>query len=406
MSTALNHYSKRDELILVYSGNFEKDSSLFPFVANNYYLYFCETPIANSFFVYYPKTNRKYLYYPPIDTKWSDDYTRLNIIDSTITQKPINMLLRDLYSYRPKRILTNNIITTSKLYSKLMNEFNIDIGILEDRINISRGIKNDLEIEKMRNASKINSILFRYILEKAKSYKNEREIVNDIDCKLKSIDSDATVAYLPICSNGKDNAILHYTYNKKPIKLGNLVLLDSGCRIQGYCSDVTRTFPISGKFTKEQRDIYQIVLKCYKNAIELLQEGSSYYSIEDSIRILMYNELVALDLVYPKKTKDEQLAITQIFMPHSLGHSIGLEVHDKPEDLNKLLSGMLVTVEPGIYFNEALITSSTSIKRKNLQQYISIGGIRIEDVLLITRDGSENLVDIPVEIDDIESLIN
>lgn len=401
----LNNYCNSNEMLLVYSGNYDKDTAIFPFIPNIYYTYLHNYPLDNSYIAYFPKTQKQILYYTPVDTKWNDDYSRFNITNKAIIQKPIQDLWRDLYSYRPKKIISNSILSESPIFNKLNSSYQLDLTKLENRINKDRDVKTQTEIKKIEASCKMNSLIFKYIISKVRSYKNEKDIINDIDCTLKTLDSNATFAYLPICSNDKDNAILHYTYNKKSIKPSSLILLDCGCKKDGYCSDVTRTFPSSGKFTNEQKTIYNIVLNCFHKALEQLRPGNSYSSIEDSIRIYMYNELVRLEFIRPQRDAKNKIDITLLFMPHSLGHSIGLETHDKPDHLDILKEGMVITVEPGIYFNESLLASNPSIKMKKLEPFMSIGGIRLEDVLLITKDSYKNLVDIPMTIEEIEELI-
>ncbi len=386
-------YSKTD-IILVYSGS-QEDNSFLPFVPDIYYHYLSQNSLANSYFAYYPKTKKSVLYYPSMNSQWEDDYTRLNL-KTSIPQKPIKQLVKDLFSYTPKKIMANPILSSTPLYQQLQDYFTVDLESLPALLNTHRELKSTIEINKLKEASRINSILFRDIIKNTRSYKNEKDILNDYDCKLNKINRDATYSYLPIVSNSRNNAIIHYTYNKKPILVNSLILMDVGCRLDGYSSDVTRTFPSSGKFTKEQKDIYSIVLDCYKFAVSNLREGSSFIEVEKNMRLLMYNKLVEIGLVKGTKRIKDQLKITDLFMPHLLGHSIGLEVHDVPRHLDRLEENMVITIEPGIYFGENIPSTN---------KYWKVGGIRIEDVFLVKKDGLENLVDVPIEIEEIEKLI-
>jgi Xaa-Pro dipeptidase len=181
-----------------------------------------------------------------------------------------------------------------------------------------------------------------------------------------------------------------------------LILLDAGCKINGYCSDITRTFPSSGKFTEKQLDIYNIVYKCYQYLLEGIRNGTVYNDLESSVRILMMNEMVKLGFFNDNKIN--KLEMSYLFMPHALSHSIGLETHDYPMELDVLKTNMIITIEPGIYFHKDSM-NDPKINREVLNYYKSIGGIRLEDVILIKKNSVENLVDIPISPKDIENMI-
>lgn len=233
-------------------------------------------------------------------------------------------------------------------------------------------------------------------------------------------------AYPSIVASGKNAAILHYHSNDQIIKKGDLVLMDAGCEWNGYAADVTRTFPASGKFSKTQKEIYEIVLATQKACIQKIKPGASTQEIHDFSCRFILNGLIKLGIV--KNFDMNELLknnIHRIFYPHGIGHLLGLDVHDvggksKKSRNNsaylrtgvKLEPGMVVTVEPGIYFIEAIINSAE--KRKKYQKYIhwnvvqkyrSVGGIRIEDDILVTQNGFKNLTTVPKEVKAIEKLM-
>ena len=221
------------------------------------------------------------------------------------------------------------------------------------------------------------------------------------------------MAYLPICSNGRNNSILHYYFNNKKLINNNLILLDIGCKYNNYCCDITRTFPKSGKFSLKQKKIYETVLKCQKYAISQLKDGTNWKILEESTRLLMYDLLLELKLVFNEILVEKKLNVTKIFMPHRLGHTIGLNLHDTVpnNDLEILKKNMIVAVEPGIYFNKYLLESyyhssqMIPINIKEIKKYIKIGGVRIEDTILINKLNCTILSNIPVEINEIENII-
>ena len=245
------------------------------------------------------------------------------------------------------------------------------------------------------------------VMKSIRNLKNEKEIVSLFKKNLleKNVHH---LAFHPICSNGLNNSILHYGHNNNNILKNNLVLMDVGCKFKHYCSDVTRTFPKSGKFTETQKKIYNIVLECQKTAIRNIKHNANWKTLEKNTLLLMYHLLNKINLVYDANSEKEKINIAKLFMPHGLGHSIGLETHD-PEAkdiMNILKKNMVLTVEPGIYFIDHLLRKSKKINQKEVNKYKSIGGIRIEDVVLVNKNNSTVLSKAPKEINELEKLIN
>lgn len=235
------------------------------------------------------------------------------------------------------------------------------------------------------------------------------------------------MAYPPIIGAGRNAAVLHYSFNNGPCDSGDLVLIDAGCEWHSYASDVTRVFPVNGRFTKKQKDIYNIVLQAQKTCIRAAKPGATMLSIHElsaktiiqGLKELGIFKNVAVETLYNR-------GIHQVFYPHGVGHLLGLDVHDVGQTTIKrkmsgaqnlrtylaLKPGMVITVEPGIYFIAAYFDSRQ--KRKNLSRYINweradayrpVGGIRIEDDILITPHGHKNLTTVPKEIVQIESIM-
>ena len=208
-------------------------------------------------------------------------------------------------------------------------------------------------------------------------------------------------SYNSIVAGGNNAWILHYTENDQPLKNSDLVLIDAGCEFAMYAGDITRTFPVNGKFTQAQREIYELVLKAQKRAIELLVPGSSIKQVNDEVTRIKVQGLVELGILHGNVDElIEQKAHRQFYM-HGLGHWLGLDVHDVGEygeERSRTLEvGMVITVEPGIYISEEANVPA---------QYKGIG-VRIEDNLLMTEYGNKILTAaVPKEIDDIENLMN
>lgn len=230
---------------------------------------------------------------------------------------------------------------------------------------------------------------------------------------------------------------LHNHLHDKIIEPGKLMVIDAGAESNvHYASDFTRTYPTSGKFTAKQREIYQIVCDCNEFAFSMTRPGISYREVHLKTMHLMLEELRALDIVRGDVQDMVEAGIAGLFMPHGLGHNMGLDVHDM-EDYGenyvgydddqsrspqlglgslrmarKLVSGNVITDEPGIYFIPALIekwksekTDQGFVNYSKLESYYDFGGIRLEDDVLVTADGARRLGKerLPISPDDVEA---
>jgi len=235
-------------------------------------------------------------------------------------------------------------------------------------------------------------------------------------------------AYNPIVGAGYHSAILHYTANSDPLTWkqnssvsdgrNNLVLVDAGGEYYGYGADITRTYPVSGKFTQHQRNIYSIVLNVQSQLIAMVNPNLPWAEIRNNAIYLTCLGLQNINLIIRSFNCTLGGLTTQqvvsVFFPHGVGHNLGLDVHD-PGQLSVLLPGMIVTIEPGIYFNEVIFAGafknpvvSPFLVQSEIRKYLleEFGGVRIEDDILVTDDGFENLsINAPRTIADIEKMI-
>ena len=222
---------------------------------------------------------------------------------------------------------------------------------------------------------------------------HEYEIAAEIDAEFRSENADH--AYPPIVAGGKNGCVLHYTKNNKVLNDGELILIDAGCESLGYASDITRTFPINGRFNKAQEQIYKIVLSAQKSAIASIKPGEKVNTPHEIACDTISRELTKLGIM---KNQDN---LSEFYM-HKTGHWLGLDVHDVGEykidnNFRDFEEGMVTTVEPGIY-----IRKNDKIDSK----YWNIG-IRIEDDVLVTKDGHQVLSKSAVkEVKDIENLMS
>lgn len=286
---------------------------------------------------------------------------------------------------------------------KLVTESAVSFNeILDWRPMLSemRLIKSPNEIRLIQQAGQITALGHIKAMQTTRPNRFEYEIESDI---LHEFNRHCArfPSYNSIVAGGSNACILHYTENDRPLNDGDLVLIDAGCEFAMYAGDITRTFPVNGKFSPPQREIYELVLKAQKRAIELLVPGNSIKQANDEVIRIKTQGLVDLGILKGDvDTLIEQQAYRQFYM-HGLGHWLGLDVHDVGsygQDKQRILEiGMVITVEPGIYISEDADVP---------EQYKGIG-VRIEDNLLMTEYGNKILTAAaPKEIADIENLMN
>ncbi|MGL9774647.1 MAG: Xaa-Pro aminopeptidase [Sodalis sp. (in: enterobacteria)] len=263
-----------------------------------------------------------------------------------------------------------------------------------------RLIKSEEELAVMRRACKITALAHTRAMQQCRpglyEYQLEGEIQHEFNCHGARFPS-----YSTIVGSGENGCILHYTRNASRMQSGDLVLIDAGCEYQGYAGDITRTFPVNGRFSPEQRAVYDLVLAMLNRALGLYGPESSIQEVsEEAVRIMVAG-LVKLGVMKGEvKTLIAAQAHRQFFM-HGLSHWLGLDVHDvgdygSPERSRVLEPGMVLTIEPGIY-----IASDADVPAP----YRGIG-IRIEDNIVITTTGNENLTaSVVKEADAIETLM-
>ncbi|MEN8798142.1 MAG: aminopeptidase P family protein [Flavobacteriaceae bacterium] len=254
-----------------------------------------------------------------------------------------------------------------------------------------RGIKEAEEIELMQIACNITEKGFRRVLSFTKpgvmEYELEAEYLHEF-----IRNRSRGFAYTPIIASGNNANVLHYIENNQPCKEGDLVLMDVGAEYANYASDMTRTIPVSGKFTDRQRQVYEAVLRVKNEATKLLVPGSDWEEYHKEVGKIMTSELLGLGLLDKADVKNEDPAwpaYKKYFM-HGTSHHIGLDTHDYGALKTPMKANMVFTVEPGIYIPEEKM------------------GIRLEDDVVIQHKGEPlNLMkNIPIEVDEIETLMN
>ncbi|MDR2867465.1 MAG: aminopeptidase P N-terminal domain-containing protein [Acholeplasmatales bacterium] len=258
----------------------------------------------------------------------------------------------------------------------LISQYLVTIKDVYPLICNARRIKDQHEIGLIKEAIHKTYLGLYAIRGTLKSAKNERDIEAMWDYSLKC--QGVKRSFETIIGSGVNATTLHYVKNNAVLDSEDLVLCDLGVEYEKYASDITRTYPISGKFSNRQKEIYNIVLKANVESIKFLKAGVSYQEFLDFGKNILINECLKIDLIRKPEEINE-------YYWHGLGHFLGLDVHDVGSYNEPLQAGMVITVEPGLYI------ASEGI------------GIRIEDDVLITSDGSINLSqNILKEIKDIE----
>ena len=252
-----------------------------------------------------------------------------------------------------------------------------------------RQIKSEEEVALIQKAADISVDSFKRVLKASKPHLKEYQLEAELAYNL--VKSGALRhAFKPIVASGKNACALHYNTNDDVCKDGDMILMDFGVCYANYNSDTTRCFPVNGKFTSRQIEVYNSVLHCLKEGSKLLKPGVVHADYEKNMANLVEAELIKLGLLDAKEVanQDPKKPLYKKYFMHGTAHHIGLDVHDVGP-YRTIKKGMVFTCEPGIYISEEGI------------------GCRLENDYLITKDGNINLTNaMPIEIDDIESLMN
>lgn len=264
-----------------------------------------------------------------------------------------------------------------------------------------RLFKDASEVQTMRRAAQISAGAHRRAMMTCRPGKFEYEIEAELLYEF-TRQGSRSPAYSSIVGGGENGCILHYRENNAKLCSGDLLLIDAGAELDGYASDITRTFPVNGRFSKEQRALYNIVLAAQKAAIAAVKPGKPWNAPHDAAVRVLAKGLIALGLLKGDLADVIKNEKYKKFYMHRTGHWLGMDVHDVGEykvdgKWRKLRPGMVLTVEPGLYI--AAGTKGVAKKWWNI-------GIRIEDDVLVTRGGCDVLSrDAPKEPDEIEAIM-
>ena len=276
----------------------------------------------------------------------------------------------------------------------------IDIADASSKIGNERLIKDEDEIEIMKKACQISAEAHVEAMKFVKPGMNEQELEAFYQYQF-SKRGGRFAAYTPIVAGGENACVLHYVENSKALKDGDLVLVDAGCEFELYASDITRTYPINGKFSAAQLAIYEVVLEAQQKSIEAVTVNNNVMDSQIISEKVITQGLIDLGILNGSMEELHETGAFKDFYMHKIGHWLGIDVHDAGDytedgEYMKFKPGMVTTVEPGIY-----ISSTANVK----DQWKGIG-IRIEDNILVTAKGNQNLTDfVPSNPKEIEALM-
>ena len=284
-----------------------------------------------------------------------------------------------------ERMSVNREGTISHRFAKeIMNKYpQVRVNNVYSKIGELRLRKSEEEVNKIKEAIEITKSGIELLMKEARVGMKEYELEAyfDFNCKTKGATG---LAFTTIAAAGKNATTLHYVDNNSELKDGDLILFDLGAEYNCYNADITRVFPVNGKFTERQKEVYNSVLKVNEEIIDLIKPGMKYKEVNEKATDLIAEECIKLGLIKDKKD-------VRKYYYHSIGHSLGMDTHDieTPHRDITFEPGVIFTVEPGIYIEEEEI------------------GIRIEDDILVTEEGAINLSkDIIKSVDDIEEFMN
>jgi len=276
-----------------------------------------------------------------------------------------------------------------------------------ERVQDVRAVLDDMRLLKdaheaalMRRAGAIAAAAHRRAMQSARPGRNEYEIEAELLYEFRRNGAQFP-AYSPIVAGGPNACVLHYVANNMPLRDGDLLLIDAGCELDGYASDITRTFPVNGRFSGAQREVYELVLASQRAAMDKVRPGTAWNEPHDAAVRVLAQGMLDLKLLAGSLDTVLEKELYKRFYMHRTGHWLGLDVHDAGEYKREgkwrpLVPGMVLTVEPGLYIRAAA----------DVPERLRDTGVRIEDDVLVREGGCEVLTaEAPKRIDDIEALM-
>lgn len=295
---------------------------------------------------------------------------------------------------------------------------------LRETLDELRLVKTPGELALLREANRISEVGHREAMRRARPGLGEFQVQAELERGFR--DAGGTgLGYGSIVAAGRNAAVLHYHANTARLRRGDLLLIDAGAERHGYTADVTRTFPVSGRFSRAQRDLYEVVLAAQDACIGFARAGNTTVDLQGLAERTLAEGLRALGLMKGSTDELTGTEAVRVFFPHGIGHTLGLDVHDTQGGPGRRLratkgprirfrarleAGFVITIEPGVYFIDALLQDKALRRRHkgriDFERALAlrdVGGIRIEDDVVVRAAGApENLTRVPKTVQDVE----
>ncbi|KIW05875.1 hypothetical protein, variant 2 [Verruconis gallopava] len=377
-----------------------------PFRQRRYFYYLSGCQLPDTYLTYDMSKEKLTLFIPPIDPDdviWSglpltpDEAIKMYDVDAVLTSDEVNPHLADAKSLSQSTIYAIGEQVSDHI--TFLSFGQTDVQLLRKAIETCRVVKDEYEVALIRHANEVSTAAHVAVMKASKTAKNEREL-DGLFLKVCIERGCREQAYSGIFASGTNAATLHYVKNDDNLDGKQLVLVDAGAEHHCYAADITRVFPIGGKFTPEAKAIYSLVLQMQLECMAMIKEGVVWDDVHAQAHRIAIAGLLKLGILKgdAKEIFDNRVSVP--FFPHGLGHYLGMDTHDcggnpnyKDEDpmfrylrvRGKLPAGSVITVEPGIYFCPFMIEPALKDPKLNkyidadvLKKYWAVGGVRIE----------------------------
>ncbi|KAI9791073.1 MAG: hypothetical protein M1816_004304 [Peltula sp. TS41687] len=405
-----------------------------PFRQRRSFYYLSGCPLPDSYLTHDIESSRTTLFIPPIDPEaviWSglptspSEALQFYDVDEVRYATEVNGSLAGLA--KAGRTTVWAIPQQISDGTTFLAFDDTDLATLKEAIEACRVVKDAYEIALVRKANEVSTVAHTAVLRAVRRAQNEREL-EALFIQQSIAHGCREQAYHSIVAAGENAATLHYVQNDADLARRRNLLLDAGGEYRCYAADVTRTFPIGGRFDERSRAIYEVVERMQNECVEMLREHVRWDDVHAHAHRVAIDGLLRIGILMGPPDDIFQARTSVAFFPHGLGHYLGMDTHDTGGHPNyadqdsmfrylrvrgKLPAGSIITVEPGIYFCRFIIEPflkdpihSQYIKKDVLDQYWEVGGVRIEDDVLVTKDGYENLTTAIKGIEAMEKIIN
>lgn len=407
-----------------------------------FYLTGCDLP--DCYFAYDIVADTSTLWIPPVEPEyvmWAgmplmpDEALRRYDVDCVKTTDELlrggdsirNMLSKQRTTIMAIKDRANLDIYQSDALEGSRPEINFDWA--RKSIEACRVVKDEHEIAMIRHANIVSSYAHEQVLASVKRASNEQEL-NAVFVMHCHANGCREQAYGCICAGGTNASSLHYVHNDMPLEGRLNLLLDAGCEYNCYCSDITRTFPLTGTFTKQSKEVYELVLRMQTECMEMIKAGVRWEDVHMKAHMVALDGLRKLGILKKELSVEKILEskVTTRFFPHGLGHYLGMDTHDvggnanyeDPDEMFRYLRvrgtlpvNSVITNEPGIYFRRYPLEQELQdgkwdgiIDQDVLRPYWAVGGVRIEDDIWVKEGACENLTTVKSGSEYVEATVN